>query len=359
MSRLMRMTYGHGGTRLERILVSASHLDPAPSPLWLRLLMLTVWIIIPVLVSLYAVPRSKAPMKTIIDISKLEVKPPPVLELPVPKPKPIIPKVKLFEPPPPKPELIQQPEQKKPLERLTTAPPVMETKRPTISRSPVANLPDVGEFQPRVRRERARVETGGEAVVRERVRREATVQEAPSGRTSISRSRGATAMDSSYGASARDTVAVLRRTAPTGDLSSGSGSGIPGKSIQRGQRSGGMAGLVDEGGGQRVAARRERSKVSGGGDGGGEGTSSVGLVRGVTLMSLEICSSPQKQEDAIRAVLGVVGSRQSCSDEKGEFQFKGTKRISSFNLMIFPSKGRRPSNRCEELEYAYKCLTTH
>jgi len=357
MSRLMRMTYGHGGTRLERILVSASHQDPAPAPLWQRLLILAVWIVIPVLVSLYAVPKSTPPMKTIIDISKLEIKPPPVVELPVPKPKPIMPKVKLIEPTP-KPELIQEPEQKKPLERLTIAPPVVETKRPAISRSPVANLPDVSEYQPRVSRERSRVETGGETVVRERVRREATVQEAPSGSTSITRSRGATAMDSSLAANARDRIAVLRRSAPSGEPSSGSGSGVPVKSLQRGQRTGGMAGLVDEGGGQRVSASRERSKVSGGG-GEGEGTSSVGLVRGVTLMSLEICSSPQKQEDAIRKVLNVVESRSSCADEKGEFQFKGTKRISSFNLMIFPSKGRRPSNRCEELEYAYKCLTAH
>jgi hypothetical protein len=116
-------------------------------------------------------------------------------------------------------------------------------------------------------------------------------------------------------------------------------------------------GPVEEGG-QRVVATRERSKVSGGG-GEGEGASSVGLVRGVTLMSLEICSSPKKQEDDIKAILSVVGSRPSCADEKGEFQFKGTQRISSFNLMIYPSKGRKPSNRCEELENAYKCLKTH
>jgi hypothetical protein len=73
-------------------------------------------------------------------------------------------------------------------------------------------------------------------------------------------------------------------------------------------------------------------------------------------MSLEICASTQEEEDDIKAVLGVVGSRQSCTDEKGEFRFRGTKRISSFNLMIYPGKGRRPSNRCEELENAYRCL---
>jgi hypothetical protein len=228
-------------------------------------------------------------------------------------------------------------------------------KRPTISRPSAANLPDVSEYKPRLSRERARIETGVETVSKERIRREATGYAAPSERTAITRSRGATAMDSSFAAGAKDRMVVLRRTAPSGDLSSGTGNGIPQQSIQRGRRSAGSVGPVEEGG-QRVSATRERSKISGGGD--GENSSSVGLVRGVTLMSLEICSSPQEQEDAIRDVLKVVESRSSCVDEKGEFQFKGTKRISSFNLMIFPSKGRRPSNRCEELRYAYKCLKT-
>ena len=161
-------------------------------------------------------------------------------------------------------------------------------------------------------------------------------------------------MDSSI---AKDRITVLRRTTPSGDLSSAAGNGIPQRSIQRSQRTAGTVGPAEEGG-QRVVATRERSTVSGGGAD-GESSSSVGLVRGLSLMSLEICSSPQKQEEAIKAVLSVVGSRQSCSDEMGEFQFKGTQRISSFNLMIYPSKGRRPSNRCEELDNAYKCLKIH
>jgi hypothetical protein len=351
MSRLLRMTYGYGGTRLERICVSASHLEPAPPPLWQRLLLLAVWIVVPLLVSLYAVPKSSPPMKTIIDISRLTIKPPPVLEKPVPpKPKPAPPIEKPVEPAP-KPETIREPDVKKTLERQTIAPPPVEMKRPSISRSSAANLPGVSEHQPRVARERSRVETGIETVSKERIRRKATTQEAPSERTAITRSRGATAMDSSI---AQDRIAVLRRTAPSGNLPSAAGNGIPQRSIQRSQRS---AGSVEDGG-QRVVATRERSNVSGGGAD-GESSSTVGLVRGLSLMSLEICSSPQKQEEAIKAVLSVVGSRQSCIDGKGEFQFKGTQRISSFNLMIFPSKGRRPSNRCEELDNAYKCLKTH
>ena len=351
----MRMTYGYGGTKLERIMVSAHHQEPAIQPLWQRLLLLLVWIVVPILVSLYAIPESFPPMQTIIDISKLTIKPPPVLEKPIPPSlKPTPPIEKPVEPAP-KPETIREPEVRKPLERQSIAPPLVEMKRPSISRSSTANLPDVSEVQPRVSRERPQVETTTEAVSKERIRRETTAgYVAPNEKTSITRSRGATAMDSSI---ASDRVAVMRRSAPSGDLSSVIGNGIPQQSIQRRQRSAGSVGPAEEGG-QRVVATRERSKVSGvGGD--GENSSSIGLVRGLSLMSLEICSSPQKQEEAIKAVLSVVGSRQSCSDEKGEFQLFGTQRISSFNLMIFPSKGRRPSNRCEELDNAYKCLKTH
>jgi hypothetical protein len=354
MSQLMRMTYGHGGTKLERIMVSASHQESAAPPIWLRLLLLAMWIVVPLLVCLYAVPKSSRQEKTIIDISRLTIKPPPVLEKPIlPKPKLTLPIEKPVEPTP-KTEAIREPEVKKPLEQQTIAPPPVEMKRPPISRSPAANLPDVSEPQLRVARERSRVETGIEAVSKERIRREATAHEAPSERTAITRSRGATAMDSSL---AKDRIAILRRTALTGDLPSAGGNGIPQRPIQRSQRSAGLVGPVD-GGGQRDVASRKRSKVSGGGAD-GESTSTLGLVRGLSLMSLEICSSPQKQEEAIKSVLSVVGSRQSCSDDKGEFQFKGTQRISSFNLMIFPSKGRRPSNRCEELDNAYKCLKTY
>ena len=78
----------------------------------------------------------------------------------------------------------------------------------------------------------------------------------------------------------------------------------------------------------------------------------------ISLMDLQICRSPQIEEDAIKAVLSVVGSRESCTDQKGLFQFMGTARISSFNLMISPARGRKPTNRCEELENAYRCLKT-
>lgn len=352
MSRFLRMTYGHGGTKLERVMVSAAHWEPAPTPRWLRLLMVAVWIVVPALISLYALPKSSVQQKTIIDISKLTIKPPPALEKPLlARPKPTPPPIEPTPEPAPQQEPIREPEAIKPAERLTIAPPPTEIKRPTISRPAAPNLPEVRDLQPRVSRERSRVETVTEPVTKERIRRETSVSEAPSERTAITRSRGVTAMDAT---GAPDQVAVRRRTAPSADHSSAAGGESPQRSIQRSQRPAAPAGGEE----QRVVATRERSKVAGAA-GDGDGASPVGLTRGVTLMNLEICSSPQKQEEAIRAVLGVVGSRQSCRDDKGEFQFKGTQRISSFNLMIYPSKGRRPSNRCEELENAYTCLKTH
>jgi hypothetical protein len=76
----------------------------------------------------------------------------------------------------------------------------------------------------------------------------------------------------------------------------------------------------------------------------------------VSYEDLGICASTQEKDEAIKAVLSVVGSRQSCTDEKGEFQFRGTKRISSFDVIIYPANGRKPANQCEELKNAYRCL---
>ncbi|NVN90323.1 MAG: hypothetical protein HXX11_06925 [Desulfuromonadales bacterium] len=356
MSSLMRRAYGHGGTRLEHIIVCAPPMESPPTPLWLKLPVLALLLAIPVLVSLYAVPTSTIPMRTVIDISKLEVKPPPPLVKPEPlKPEPIRPMERVVEPPrkeePPPPQVVQ-----KTLERRTIIPDTSELQRPTISRSMPSTLPAEGVYQPRVTRERRQIEIGGAATsTSTRLRREATLGEAPSEKTTISRSRGATAMDSSI---ARERVAVLRRTSPPGETTSGS-IGIGTAQRPTTVRSGRASSSLEEAA-PRVTATRERTKLAAGNGGGGDGeSSSVGLVRGVSLMSLEICSSSQLQEEKIKDVLSVVGSRQSCRDEKGEFQFKGTKRVSSFNLMIYPSSGRKPSNRCKELEYAYTCLTTH
>ncbi len=360
MSQLMRRVYGYGGTRAERIMVSAPPMDTSPTPLWLKLPVLLLLLVIPFLIGHYAVPTATMPMRTLIDMSKLEVKPPPPLLLKKPeirKPERIRPIERTEEP---KPVPVHPPVQTPPkiVERKTVEP-VPEVQRPTITRSQPRSDEN---YQPRVARERRQIQIeGGTTTGPTRIRREAVVGEAPATVTSITRSRGATAMESSV---SKDRVAVLRRTNSGVDTSGGRSIGIGTSQgptvIHRGRPSGRMQ-EEGEGAAPRVSASRERSKVAGrgGGDGGEGSGSSVGVSRGVSLMSLEICSSAQLQEERIKDVLSVVGSRHSCRSDKGEFQFKGTKRISSFNLMIFPSQGRIPSNRCKELEYAYTCLTSH
>jgi hypothetical protein len=343
VNRLMRMAYGHSGARLQRVIVTGSLPGSVPTPLWLKLTLLVAWIVVLALVSLYALPKATLPMKTVIDISKLTVKPPPALEKPkIPKTERVLP----VQSPPPLPAAPPETVTRKPLERQTTAPLLPEVNRPSIARSSTSHLPEFVENQPRINRERRVSDTEIAPVSTVRPRKETVTAEAPSEKTTIVRSRGATAMDAS---DARERIAVVRRV-PSGDLAT---AGIPQRPVMRSERS--ARSLEDNT--PRVVASRERSKLAGGGE--GDSAASIGLARGVSLQSLEICSSPQLQEEGIMAILRVVGSRQSCTDGNGEFQFKGTQRISSFNLMIFPSPGRKPSNRCEELENAYKCLKTH
>lgn len=349
MNSLIRMTYGRSGSRLDRVLVSAPCRQNSPTPRWLKVLAVLFWVMIPVLVIRYAIPPTPSQM-TVIDVSRLMEKPAleaekPVIPVPVP-----VPEIK----PSPKQEKPRIEPVRKTVER-PSAPP-RDVAPPTIVRPSAPRVADAADYQPRIARERVRLETGGVYPAAARVRREAARSDAPSGGVTIARTRGAAAIDVPVASGYR--VAALRRTPVAGDASTG-GTGGGGVSIGPFKRSGRSYGYpgASEGGGPVVTATRGRAGATG--TGGGEGSSSVGLVRGISLMSLEICSSPQEEEDHIRAVLGVVGSRQSCANDKGEFQFKGTKRISSFNLMIYPAKGRRPSNRCEELEYAYRCLTTH
>jgi hypothetical protein len=339
----MRMVYGHSGTRLERVIVTGSLPPSAPIPLWLKLALLATWIVVLALISRYAIPKVTLPMKTVIDISKLTVKPPPPLEPPkIPKPERILPQ----ESPPPLPAAPPEAVIRKPLERQSTPPLLPQVNRPSIARPSTAHLPDLAESLPRITRERRQVVTENAPATTMRPRRETLTAEAPTEKTTITRSRGATAMDASE---SKERIAVLRRV-PATELPA---TGIPQRTAVRSERSA----RPEEENAPRVVTSRERSKLAGGDA--GESAAAIGLARGVSLQSLEICSSPQLQEEGIMAILRVIGSRQSCADGKGEFKFKGTKRISSFNLMIFPSPGRKPSNRCEELENAYNCLKTH
>lgn len=344
----MRMTYGHGGTRMGRINVTSSLPEYSPMPRGLKLLLAAVWLAVLALISLFGTPGPSAKMKTIIDISQLTVKPPPPFEKVVkPKPEQVIPA-----PPPPPPEAVPEPVARKTIERLAAPPPLEELPRTSIARTSTANLPDLAESQARVTRERRSVETESTAAAAVRLRRDTTPGEFLSEKTAIARSRGAAVVDTP---AAKDRAAVLRRS-PSGTLPD-AGAATATRPVMRNERS---ISQVDESA-PRAVASRERTKYSGGSDGepAAPASSSGGLARGVALQNLEICSGPLLEEEGIKAILRVIGSRQSCSDQKGEFQFKGTKRISSFNLVVFPSPGRKPSNRCEELENAFKCLKAH
>lgn len=364
MSRMMRRVYGHGGTRLERVIVCSHPMGNPPMPLWLKLPALALLIVIPFLVSRYAVPTSTMLTRTIIDISKLPIEPPPpmIVKPEPPRSEPVRPVERIVEPPPKANPLPPQVVQKI-VERRTVIPDLSETKRPTISRSLPSDLTG-GVYHPGIVRGRRQIDmAGGGNATSTRIRRETVIGEAPSAGASISRSRrgGANAMDSSFG---NEGIAVRRRSAPAGITSGSSGIGIgtsQGPTVIRRGRSYGSGSAAEEGTPRVAAVSGGRTRLGGGsvGSGDGDSTSSVGAVRGISLMSLEICSSSQLQEEKTKDVLSVVGSRRSCRDEKGEFQFRGTKRVSSFNLIIFPSQGRKPSNRCKELEYAYTCLTTH
>lgn len=334
------MTYGHGGTRLERLLVAGHHQEPSSLPLRLKLLLGAIWIIVPVLVSLYAIPKTSLPMKTVIDVSRLSVKPPPELaKTVISEPKPSAP-VEQPEtlPPKPVPEQAVEP----PRIRQTITPQAEEKIRPDIAR-PAASLPDLAEVRPQVSRDRRHPETEIETSAAPRLRRGTVPAESPSERTAVSRSRGARLPD--MPAAGDRGVAVRRQPADEPVMS--------GMQQQRAARNAPPYASPEENAPRAVTAR-ERTSVGVGVN--GQPGPTAGVVHGVSLMSLEICSSSRQQEESIKAILAVVGSRQSCRNEQGEFQFKGTKRISSFNLVIFPSKGRRLSNRCEELEYAYNCL---
>ena len=360
MSRLIRRTYGYGGTPLKRVAVSACALQTPPTPLWLKLSTAALLIILPFLVGRYAVPTSSVTSRTIIDTSRLDPAPTLILE---PAKSSESDQTRSIERVIPTPEIPPPQTIPKIAERSTVTPITAETERPVISRSLSPTISESGTYRPGVTRERGQVAINGDsAATTTRIRREAAVGEAPSAGAAISRSRsgGANAMDSAYGGNA---IGVRQRSAPVGRVIGDGGIGIGTSSsptiVRRGQPSRAASGEGNAQSSATIAARSRSGAGNNGGSGEGNSGSSVGAVRGISLMSLEICSSSELQEEKTKDVLSVVGSRTSCRNNKGEFQFRGTRRISSFNLIIFPSQGRKPSNRCKELEYAYHCLTTH
>lgn len=328
MSRLLRMAYGHGGTGLERILVAAPPAASAPAPRWLKPLLLVAWLAVPVLVSRFGLPTaSQTP--TIIDASRLEVAPLPLPEPPVSTKPPL---ARPVEPPSPAPAPVAQPP--------------ADARPPVINRPATAPVPDTAEYQPRIARTHAQASTETGAPAAPRIMREAAPGEAPAPRKTITRARGVVASETP---AAREQLTPTRR-APMAE-GAPQGPALPQRPLRSSAHTAGAEAPTASPPRFSTLRGREQATVAG-----EAAAPALGVSRGVSLMNLEICASTQELEDAIKAVLGVVGSRQSCTDEKGEFQFRGTKRISSFNLIIYPGNGRKPSNQCEELKNAYRCL---
>ena len=261
MSRLMRMAYGHGGTRLERTFVSRHHQGPTPSPLRLKLLLLAIWITVPALVSLYAIPKTSLPMKTMIDISRLAVKQPPEPEkLIIAEPKPV-PPVEQNTEPPPKPLAAPEQAVEPPRVRQALSPQVEEAKRPSIARTAPADLPDLAEQKLLAARERRRVEAEAETNPAPRIRRGVLPGETAAERTPLSRARSTAAQDEPVG---RERAAVVRRQT-TSDAAA-TASGTPPQRVARSER---PYSPPDEGaprGGRRqgeVQRRRRRERPDG------------------------------------------------------------------------------------------------
>ena len=332
MSRLVRMTYGHGGSRLNRIQVCTGPGNSSPDPLWLRLLLVVVCIAIPLLVCRFAVPTAPH-QAALIDVGQLALQvyePPPSalresppahqIEAPVPPPEPA------------------------PLERAAAAPPE-DVRHPTITRTSGPRLPEPEEISPRITRQRlqAAPEPSGSSALP--IRRAATPDNvaAPPG-SRIIRTRQSPTADTGAGSERPVRRAQVTESLPQETPAAGR--------PVRNRANSADTGLTENP--ARPPSPRARAQAASA----EEGTTTPQLARGVSLMSLGICAGSQQEEEKIKSVLSVVGSQDNCTNDKGTFEFRGTTRISSFNLIIYPGKGRKPSNRCEELKHAYDCLKT-
>ncbi|TGU70355.1 hypothetical protein E4633_19400 [Geomonas terrae] len=365
MSARLQSTCGYGGTRLKRILVCADHELRPPVPTWLRLFVALVLATVALCVSRFQMPGVPVSKRTIMDVSKLDLKAPPVQPKKLAPPMhPVAEKVQrqrtvyALDAKPPQynapAEEGRRPEKTSPgkaAQRHEASYP-SETPYPVVARSYGYQSGSEVSVSPVVTRERQAAEgfepaAGSAGTPTTRLRKEATAEVGarPSTKsTYIYRMRGGptAALPSA-------SEPALSPQRPTRPVEAAASAPVPRVAAVRSA----PEATIEEPKAKTSPAARERSKSPAGSAAAG---SDVSLSRGVSLMSLKICDSALQQEEAIKSVLSVVGSRHSCTSDKGEFQFKGTKRVSSFNLIIFPSRGREPSQRCEELEYAYDCL---
>lgn len=364
---------GHGGTRLKHILVCAAHELCPPVPLWQRALLALVLIGVALCLSRLNMPGVPVWQRTIMDVSRLDVKNPPAqpkkmapVEKPTAAPQPgsrtvysLTVKPPRYQSPVREGAQASQPDRPGARSRHEVPYPAQES-RPAIARSHGYQSGSEVNLYPAVARERKAAEggeawgdDGGAAAPAAKLRRDGAAEGGavinPSAKsTYIYRVRGgpgATPVPS-----VAEPIALPQRPSRAAEV--GGNAQAPRVAALRSA----AAVSIDEPKSPAVPpSPRQRSKNPGSAAAG----SGVALARGVSLMSLKICDSALQQEEAIKAVLSVVGSRQSCTSDKGEFRFKETKRVSSFNLIIFPSGGREPSQRCEELDYAYHCLKTN
>ncbi|MBJ6752447.1 hypothetical protein [Geomonas anaerohicana] len=361
---------GHGGTKLKHILVCAEHELRPPVPVWLRAVVLTALCLVVLSVSRFQMPGAPVSKRTIMDVSRLELKAPPAhpktvapVEKPVAaqqKPRTVYAldvKPPQYRPPEPAPRERAGGQGRAAQLRHEVDYPA-ELPRPAVARSYGYQSGSETALYPAVARERKGTEAYDELhgaasaqVPASKLRKEAGSAEIgarPSPKsTYIYRVRGGAG---NAVPAADEPVALPQR--PMRAVEVGGSAPAPRVAAVRSA----PEVTIDEPKGAPPLSARQRSKSPAGS---GAGASEVALARGVSLMSLKICDSALQQEEAIKAVLSVVGGRLSCTSDKGEFQFKGTKRVSSFNLIIFPSRGREPSQRCEELDYAYDCLKKH
>jgi hypothetical protein len=315
--RLMRLTYGRSGSMLRKVLLAAPPARIDRKSHWSLYILVAVWISIPVVASLVVAPGAKQGI-TLVDTSRLAVPPPTVAPAP---------ENKTEAPAPPKVEKTSLPPPPAPAEREPR--PVIVRRAATVQEEPVPRIQRVNPL-------RSRGDTT-EAATKAYIPRQRSVTEAPAAGAVVTRSRGLQANETPVPAA----PAVRRRALQS----------VPDDAALPQPRATRPRAQPEA---EQPIARIAPQRTSVDPD--GAAARAVGAERGVSLATLEVCGSQQQEERGIKAVLSVIGSRQVCSSGKGLFVFKGTQRVSSFNLFISPADGRRLSNRCEELENAYRCL---
>lgn len=380
MTGFVRQQYGRSGSRLNGVLVVC--LPPiSVDSIWLRFVMTFLWILIAVTFCRYSVP-SPAEKETVIDTSRIadmkelqELEIAKKLQTPPEEIQPADP-----EPEPPKaiiektidPLSVPLPEVAKPLTitrpsqaNQSLEPPPVRTTRDRMMTAEEARMPSArivrdasriteaeSRTERKVREFAAPVSASGEritirqaasrtAIVETRAERKARVFEAAP--ISATEARVTIRQQNSNAKMLKEDP-TIRRTIARQQVGADYAS-TPTARIERTMPVASVSSRI-------IVKNREREQLPVSGTGSGTGAAGRGKVQGVSFQSLDVCPTVREEEEKIRRLLSMVGTSSSC----GEFRFTGTDRISSFNMLIDAPKGRRLSNRCEELDNAFNCL---